>query len=579
MATRISGRLDGLAPAQRKALERMERRRVPPQRVISPELARALSDWSRDSGRQLGALVDRRGHIRHLVVGNDQRIELPDLGRARAGHGHLRGLRLLHTHLLGEALTRDDLTDLSLLRLDLVLALQALEDGLPGQVHLAFPEPIDEGHPGEPWRLLDFPSVHDLDLDLSAELRELDARFGRLRGQRVIDTGRERAILVAVRPRRADDDRRLMELERLADTAGLTVTDRVVQVRSKPDPRTVIGRGRLQELVVDAMQRSVDLLIFDQDLSPSQVKTLANVTELKVLDRSQLILDIFAQHARSKEGRLQVELAQLRYLLPRLGIMSTAMSRLTGGIGGRGPGETKLEIRQRRARDRITRLQNDLKKVSKRRGVQRRRRTVHGLPIIAIVGYTNAGKSTLLNRMTRSSVNAADQLFATLDPTTRRLRVPSNREAVLSDTVGFIEDLPPTLLQAFKATFEEIETADLVLHVLDASSPYRWEQRRVVEEVLSELGMDGIPSLMVANKADCLDADERARWDDNRQAILVSALNGEGLSTLMQAIDAAIWGTRPDGPALPLRAAPQPEREPTDERFPKPWERGSSGDA
>jgi len=569
----VTGNLLGLSPVVRKELERIGRRRVPPQRVLSPELARAMTEWSRSTGRQLGVIADRRGHIRHLVVGTANRIDLPDLGRSRAGRGHLRGLRLLHTHLQGEPLTQDDLTDLSLLRLDLILAIQALDDGFPGAIHIAFPQPKGDVSDDEAWRLLDAPSVHDLDLDFSAEIRELEAQYAQQQSTSTIDAGKERAVLVAVRPRRQDSDPRLDELTRLCDTAGLAVVNRVVQVRPKPDPRTVIGRGRLEDIIIDAMQRGIDLLVFDQDLSPSQVKTVADATELRVLDRSQLILDIFAQHAQSAEGRLQVELAQLRYLLPRLGIMSTAMSRLTGGIGGRGPGETKLEIRQRRARDRITFLQKQLEQVRKRRSVQRNRRTRHGIPTVAIVGYTNAGKSTLLNTMTRSEVVAADQLFATLDPTTRRLRIPGNREAVLSDTVGFIEDLPPTLLEAFKATFEVIERADLVLHVVDATSERQLEHRRVVEDVLEELGMGNIPSLLIANKCDLLDEEGKDRWSKKKGAIMVSARAGDGLSDLLAALDNALWGTRPDGPALPIRAAPERPSEPPDERFPPKWDR------
>ncbi|MEZ4238607.1 MAG: GTPase HflX, partial [Myxococcota bacterium] len=368
-----------------------------------------------------------------------------------------------------------------------------------------------------------------------------EAQFARHPQLRKVE-GRDRVILVAVTvddPARAR--RGLRELGRLAETAGLQVVDRVLQTRRKLDGRTVIGQGKLQELIVRSMHLGAEALIFDRELSPSQLRNIATLTDMKVLDRTQLILDIFAQHARTREGKLQVELAQLRYRAPRLAIMPTAMSRLTGGIGGRGPGETKLEINRRRAGERATRLERELEALAGHRATRRSRRERSGIPVVSIVGYTNAGKSTLLNRMTQSEVVAEDKLFATLDPTTRRLRFPDEREIVLADTVGFIEDLPETLVAAFKSTLEELEEADLLLQVLDAADPDVQHQLDAVRVVLEELGLQDTPHLLVWNKADAAPPDVLARLLDTFGGIAVSALTGEGFEALLQQIERRLF--------------------------------------
>src|ERR687893_1303931 len=281
-----------------------------------------------------------------------------------------------------------------------------------------------------------------------------------------------------------------------------------IQRRQAIDPRTVLGRGKLDELIIRALQLGADMLVFDSELSPAQVRSLSEATDLKVIDRSQLILDIFAQRAQSKEGKIQVELAQLKYLLPRL-IMgqNSAFSRLAGGIGGRGPGETKLETDRRRVRDRISRLEKEIEHQRTRRQERRKGRARRDLPVISIVGYTNAGKSTLLNTLTSSEVLAEQRMFATLDPTSRRLRLPREQEVIINDTVGFIRDLPPDLLAAFRATLEEISGSDLLIHLVDASNP-RWQQQlEAVERILGELKLTEIPRLVVFNKADLVDAE------------------------------------------------------------------------
>ncbi len=416
--------------------------------------------------------------IEYVIVGDAAKISLPDLGRQRAGVGRLRGLRLVHTHLRSEPLTRDDLVDLAMLRLDLVAAIGVEQDGLPGTVHLAHVVPDRPDQPVEArplWEVRPAVRFHDLDLDFQALVSSLEeeiARSTRLRAP----GGKNRAVLVGVAsgPRRQAEES-MDELKELARTAGVTVLDTVLQTR-RPDPRTLLGSGKLEELNLRCMQYGAELIVFDQDLTPSQLNAIAEATELKVIDRTQLILDIFAQRARSRDGKLQVELAQLRYRLPRLRGKGDAMSRLAGGIGGRGPGETKLEEDRRRLRERIHRLERELEAIAVSRSMRRKQRGRRQLPVVSIVGYTNAGKSTLLSALTGTPAYADDLLFATLDPASRRLRFPRDREVIVTDTVGFIRDLPPDLTAAFRATLEELEDADLLLHVVDVSDP-RYEEQ------------------------------------------------------------------------------------------------------
>ena len=546
----VHGNLVGLKPSELKSLSHLYRRRLRPDQIVSPEVARNLTELSYQTGRQVGVLVDRRGIVTHVIIGDARQIVVPELGRARAGARRFRGLRLLHTHLQGEALDRDDLTDLSLLRLDLVAAIQMGDGGLPGTLEYATLLPpqrvdTDDGAAAQPWRREGPVRVHELAEDFSSLIAALEGEFADARAAADGRTeGLPRAILVGVEEstdKAGTVDRRMDEMDRLADTAGLDVIDRIVQRRQRVDPRTLIGKGKLQELLVRSMYLEADLLVFDRDLNPSQGRTVSESTELKVIDRTQLILDIFAQHAASRDGRLQVELAQLRYLLPRMRVMHAGLSRLTGGIGGRGPGETKLEIRGRRARDRITSLNKQLKELTRRRELRRAQRKRSGVPVAAIVGYTNAGKSTLLNALTRSTVLAEDKLFATLDTTSRRMRFPDRREVVLTDTVGFIEHLPKDLLQAFKATLEELSDADLLLHVVDACDPHLELHQRIVVEVVKDLELDSLPVLLVLNKVDRMTAESVDALARDSGGVPVSALDRSGLGELMTRIEAALW--------------------------------------
>lgn len=543
----LHGNTSGLKPNQARALRALYRRRVPAGELVSAPLARALTELSLELGRRLGLLIDRQGKVEGVIVGDPHRVFLPDLGPRRAGAARFRGVRLVLSSLRSEGLTHEDLTDLALLRLDAIATVQVEPDGLPGRIHWAHllppgQEPHDDADGvGAMWRTEEVRSVHDWSTDWHAFITDLEGQFARSPHLRRTGGG-DGAILVGITLDDATRARRsLDELRRLAHTAGLRVLDDVLQVRRELDGRTCVGKGKLQELLLRSMHLGADVLVFDRELSPSQLRNIAQATDLKVLDRTQLILDIFAQHAETREGRLQVELAQLRYRMPRLAAMPTAMSRLTGGIGGRGPGETRLEINRRRAQERLTRIERQLEEIARHRGLRRRRRQRNGLPVVSIVGYTNAGKSTLLNRLTRSDVLVEDKLFATLDPTSRRLRFPEEREIIVTDTVGFIEDLPATLVAAFKATLEELEEADLLLHVLDAGDPHVEEHLEAVRRILRDLDLDQVPLLRVWNKADAAPPERLRRLEGHHGGMAISALTGEGAAGLLERIERELF--------------------------------------
>jgi GTP-binding protein HflX len=559
MQHHVTGNLSGLAASELKALERIYRRRVGPTEVVSPELAAYLAEVSAALHRQVGVLIDRRGSVTHVMVGDASKIDLPDVGRLRGAQGRFRGLRLVHTHLRGEGLTRDDFTDLALLRLDLVAAITIDAAGRPQRLHLGhlLPASGKPGAPDRPWVELPAESPHAPTTDFAQLMAGLEAQVGRGARARTAERG-PRALLVHVAIGKAkDSEARVAELRELARTAGVAVADVIVQRRPELDPRTLVGRGKLDEILLRAMQLEAELVIFDPDLAPSQARTISDATDLKVLDRTMLILDIFAQHATSRDGKLQVELAQLKYTLPRLIEKNTMMSRLTGGIGGRGPGETKLEVSRRRARERIGLLEHKLTELAADRRLRRQRRGARAVPILAICGYTNAGKSTLLNALTHGDALAADKLFATLDPISRRLRFPHEREVVLTDTVGFIRDLPPDLMRAFRATLEEMADADLLLHVIDASDPDRDAQIRAVEHILGELDLAGKPRLPVWNKCDLLDPAEAEELARLGGGYAIAASDPSTFGPMLLAIERALFLGGKDGSVVrpPWRAA------------------------
>ena len=547
----LHGNTHGLKPNQLRRIEKLYQRRIPPRQIVTPEFARQLSELSHETNRQIGALVDRKGYVEYVIVGDAKRIELPDFKRVRVAGDRFRGLRCIHTHLRGEDLTRDDLTDLALLRLDLMAVINVEQaTGLPGLVRSAHLLPstshaLQANGNGQSFAFLDPAVVSQLSVDFLALIEALESEMARQRRPTHRATDADRVILVNVSTGPiADGEDSIAELRQLAQSAGVIVLDEMIQRRGSIDPRTILGKGKLDELLIRAMQLGADAIIFDRELQAAQVRSISEATDLKVIDRSQLILDIFAQRAQSHEGKIQVELAQLKYMLPRLVMgQNSAFSRLAGGIGGRGPGETKLETDRRRVRDRIHRLEKELASQAKRREQRRKERRRREVPAISIVGYTNAGKSTLLNALTSSSVLAESRMFATLDPTTRRLRLPREREVIINDTVGFIRDLPPDLFAAFRSTLEEIAGSRMLIHVIDASNS-RWRQQIAsVDRILAELEVDQIPRLLGFNKVDLVNRSEveamlrQTSIESGSEAIAISATHSNSLGLLLNRID------------------------------------------
>jgi len=536
-----------LKPSQLRNIERIYRRKIPPQKVISPEVVRLLAQLSDEIRRQVGILVSRRGSIESVIVGDQRGLTIPDLSRSRSGPLRLRGLRLIHTHLQKEPLTEEDLTDLALLRLDMMVVVAVDPSGQPGLIYAAHLLP--ENREKKAWEVAPPILLERWDIDFLSWVQSLEEEFQR--GQRSIALKgfQEKAILISVgRENRETLEESMEELRDLAESSGVFVIDTLIQRPMQISPTTLMGKGKLKELLVKCMQQGVDLIIFDQNLTPGQMATISDLTELRVIDRTQLILDIFAQRAHTQEGKVQVELAQLRYLLPRLAKKTLALSRLTGGIGGRGPGETKLEIDRRRVRDRIHLLEKELKKLAERREQRRGLRKKTQIPVLSIIGYTNAGKTTLFNLLTGSQFHVEEKLFATLDTATRRLRgrayLPIGskiREVVITDTVGFIRNLPKDLMVAFRPTFDELHESDVLIHVVDVSEPRFPAQIETVHQVLVELGLDLIPRLLVLNKEDRLDRKGGEALCQKYGGVAISALRPGSLEKFFIALERKLW--------------------------------------
>ena len=530
---KLYGNTSGLKANQIKRLGNLYRRRIPPEYLLTYELARDICRISREIRRQIGILVNRRSKIVAVIVGDHKKIIIPDTREYRSVPGRLKGLRCIHTHLNNETLSADDLTDLALLRLDLMAAILSDPDGLPQKVHVAhlMPKNTDQ----MPYQILPPLNPGDLDIDCLALIQALEDELTRARKGHQANRSIERALLVSVSSEtRSRAEESMAELRELALSGGIEVIGTVMQQRGKTDSRLLIGPGKLQDLAILALQEAATIIVFDQELNASQIRSITNHVDIKIIDRTQLILDIFAQRAQTREGKLQVELAQLKYLLPRLVVKNTAMSRLTGGIGGRGPGETKLEINRRRARERIVRLEKALLTVRQQRNQQKAKRRKKALPVISIIGYTNAGKSTLLNTLTQSNVVAESRLFATLDPSSRRLRFPRDFEVIITDTVGFIRDLPKDLMAAFRATLEELESADLLLHVIDISNPRYEDQIKSVEKILADLNLDKTATLRVLNKIDLIDPQTGLQLGRRLKGTAISAKTKATLMPLIE---------------------------------------------
>lgn len=540
---KIFGRTEGLKKSELKKISNLYRRRVPAERVLTPELAQALAGLSQEVKRPIALLLDREGRVVRVGVGDAKELPIPEGAK---GERRLSGYRLLHTHLSPGGLSRPDLSVLFLNRLDSLAALEVAE-GQPTLLHLAFLSPPKAKE--EDWRILPpKPYFQYLDLDLRAEVEALEEELSRqARVRELLDGSGERALLVGVDLGEGPEaEAALGELAELTRTAGGVPVKRVLVYREHLDPRYLVGLGKLEELKSLAYHENAATLIFGLELTPAQAREIERATGLKVLDRTQLILDIFALHAKTPEAQAQVELAQLRYLLPRLVGKGKEMSRLGGGIGTRGPGETKLEVDRRRLQARIAHLSRKLEEYARRREEARRQRKRRGTPLLAVVGYTNAGKTTLLSALARGGEPGEDKLFATLRPLTRRGFLPGVGEVLFTDTVGFIRRMPEELLTAFRATLEEVREADLLVHVLDASQEGALERYRVVEGLLRELGVEA-PRVLALSKADRAAPFDLQYLRERLGGVAVSAVKGTGLAELKEALARALLeaGVRP----------------------------------
>ena len=531
--------------------------------MISIDILKQLCLYSYETGRQLGLIINRSGSIEYVLAGTSDSITIPVLTRFKLAPGRLRGLRLIHTHPKGDGLDNDDMADLALLRLDSVTACAMDEKGYPKFMETAYITPPDINDIETKFGYLEDSDPYNQKTDYPLFIEALDDEIERKTiglhtaktGEYAVLTGvfkskddeierktiglhtaktGEYAVLTGVFKSKEESEIYLDELEELARSAGINVISRIYQVKKEIHPKYVVGPGKLREAVIKALLIGAEYIVFDNSLSPSQSRAVSEFTELKILDRTQLILDIFARRAKSNEGKIRVELAQLKYILPRLNVKDDSLSRLTGGIGGRGPGETKLEIDKRRITDRIAFLNDKLKKAEQSRDIQRARREKNSLPVVSIIGYTNAGKSTLLNSLTKSDVYADDLLFATLDTSSKRIRFPKERDVIITDTVGFIRDLPPNLAGAFKSTLEELYNADMFLQVVDVSDKHFRKHIKAVENVLEEMELLDKERLLVFNKIDKLTEEELEEIEkEYKDAVFVSAYNRKSFDNML----------------------------------------------
>ncbi len=530
----IHGNLEGIRQSVLDELEKLYDAEFPRDEFLPDRLLQALVRYTMQLNREILVYLDRAGAVLEIAIGSIASISLPDL-HLRRNLDRLSGFRCVHTHPGGDARLSDvDLQALRLLRFDAMCSVGVAENRATG-IMASFLGEMEY----DKLSVVTFGPVKPGRIPQALWMREIELAEERVR--RAIERGglteaAERAMLIST-----DSDESLDELASLSETAGALVVSRQLQKRTRPDPGMFIGTGKAQELSLDCQALEIDLAIVDDELSGAQQRNLEQALGVRVIDRTALILDIFAQRAQSSEGKLQVELAQMKYRLPRLIGLGQVLSRLGGGIGTRGPGETRLEVDRRRIRKRIDDLEDQLSEIKRQRDMRRARREKQDQIVVALVGYTNAGKSTLLNALSGSDVFVEDKLFATLDPVMRQVKLPENRECLLVDTVGFIRKLPHQLVEAFRSTLEEALYADLLVVVSDLSSPFYKQQRDTVFQVLAELDADAKPVLEALNKAD------RAKTDDliePADAILISAKSGEGLDRLRAEISRRIAAMR-----------------------------------
>lgn len=531
-----SKHIAGLSHSEKKALERLMNRKFEKDELVSREVAVEIIHLAHKLKRRIGLLVSRDGEILDVLIGTKDILYLPDLGRFRVKGTRLRRIRLIFTDLTTKSedaiIPQDIFTDLEKLRLDAVVSIKEVRNRIPISVGILTPQGKET-----PYEVFSAKDINGLEVNVEDKLFEAESELSK---RKVSHTGKIRALLIGVYGKGEDDELSMSELKELARTADVDVVSEIRQKRT-PDPKTLIGKGKVEEVILEAVRCDAELLIFDTELKPSQWRSITNATEYKVIDRSMLILDIFARRATSSEGRLQVELAQLKYNLPKLVEKDAGLSRLTGGIGGQGPGETKLEIGRRRIREKITFLEKQIGTLTQQRKLRTKRREEGEVPLVSIIGYTNVGKSSLFNALTKSDVIAENKLFATLDPSKRKVFLGLSdryipQEIVLADTVGFIRNLPHELFNAFRATLDEIQGARLLVHVLDASDKEIKKRYEAVRKVIADLEVSNVKEIIVLNKIDLISPEEVELVAREFKGIPVSVMKKMNLPQVMSAI-------------------------------------------
>ena len=522
----IHGNTEGIRKTVLDELTTLYDVQLEPGQFMPQDLLQSLCGYSASMNREIAVYITRFGEVADVLIGRADSIDLPDL-RLRRGERRLSMVRCVHTHPRAPGELSDvDVSALLSMRFDAMCAVGVSEDGRPTSVQCAFLDAESEGHV----RRTELISARRLPQEeWLAEIERTDAAYRA--ANPATRTGRERAVLVGI-----ESEESLDELEELAKTAGAETVLRVLQKRPKPDPVFCVGKGKAEELSLRCQAAQADVVIFDEELSGVMQKNLEETLRLKVVDRTALILDIFAARASTREGKLQVEMAQLRYRSQRLLGQGLVLSRLAGGIGTRGPGESKLEVNRRRIRERLTDLERELEQIERQRGLRRQSREKNGVPIVALVGYTNAGKSTLFNRLTGADVYVENQLFATLDSVSRPIELPHGGKALLVDTVGFIRKLPHELVKAFRATLEEARLADVLIMVLDGADAQMEGRRRTVEEVLDSLGATEAPRVEAVNKCDLIAPDAQSLPG----ALYISASTGENVEKLLLRVESEL---------------------------------------
>jgi len=500
-------------------------------------LARTLANFSHELKKGISLLIDRKGRVRVIFLGDCHEFPFDELlGRSRESKFRLRGYRLIHTHLKNPEFSQSDLVTLLNERLDMIGLLEIREQGMPGKFQLAYILPTNQQE--KKWEIIKYYDSGRVDLRCDELIADIEQNLQRSYYEHGGVRNKEGVLLVGFSTSyRSEAEESLKELKSLAMSANKAVLDTTIQIRRKIDPRYLIGKGKISEVILSAKHVGAEKIIFDVELSPAQVKAISDETNLQVQDRTQLILEIFAKHAITSEGKLQVKLAQLKYNLPRLVGQGVDLSQLGGGIGTRGPGEMKLEEQRRTFRKQIDLLEKQIDNISKRREHTRKKRYETGIPTVTFIGYTNVGKSTLFNALTKSDVVVKNKLFSTLNPTTRKMRLPSGRQILVTDTVGFIKELPKELVSAFRATLEELGASSLLLHVADASDPMVEERIESVEQILEATGYESIPRQMVFNKLDKATLPVSTRLGRVYNAPVVSARDKANLSDVLALLD------------------------------------------